>query len=218
MSFLTDNIDGADKSARLAAISQAPDPEDLKTPAQLQAERADLSFIENVQPKKHTSSDETEDHWSAVLKRLAPAGYSKSPAWQQRIIEKVFKKMTKRQKEAGSSSLSKEQMAHTIDLAAIGLSAEMAAAIRAEDQRMAASLRDLPKMDPGHKTSVEGASERSNAAKSLAERQNKVWREGGWEEAGGSGNQNTRENEGQGGEAKWRGSGWGRGSAVGNRN
>ncbi|KAL1524719.1 hypothetical protein AB1Y20_019603 [Prymnesium parvum] len=170
--FLTDNVDVADKSSRLAAMNQT-DPEDaLKTPAQLQAERADLSFMENVPTKKHAANDDTEDHWSAVLKRLAPAGYSKSPVWQQRIIEKVFKTMTKRQKEAGGSHLSKEQMAHTIDLAAIGLSAEMAAAIRAEDQRVAATMRELPKFDAGNKS--DEAAEPSNLAKAMAERQNKV--------------------------------------------
>ena len=34
------------------------------------------------------------DHWAVVLKKLAPQGYQKSPAWQQEIIERVVKQMT----------------------------------------------------------------------------------------------------------------------------
>ena len=178
--FLTDNVDVDAKSNRLEAMKNAVDPEEaMKTPAQLSAERADLSMIiDQPQPtKKHTSADDAEDHWSAVLKKLAPAGYSKSPVWQQRIIEKVFKTMTKRQKEQAGSSGSRGDLSHTVDLAAIGLSAEMAAAISAEDQRVAATMRELPKFDPNasHKSTDLGANhEPTSMEKMLSDRQNQV--------------------------------------------
>lgn len=64
----------------------------------------------------------SEDHWSVVLKKLAPQGYQKAPQWQQEIIEKVVKGMASRQKDTRGvkqSGLSKEQMARTIDLSAL---------------------------------------------------------------------------------------------------
>lgn len=170
---------GAAPRSQPAAMASSAEAEkraefdEMRGASGLQTDRADMAFIDSAVPaKKHATYEEPEDHWSVVLKRLAPAGYSKSPVWQQRIIEKVFRNMTKRQKEAGGSRLSKEQMAHTVDLAAIGLSAEMAAAIRAEDQRVAATMRELPRLDRGGKSSNDA--ELSNAAKTLAERQNKV--------------------------------------------
>ena len=86
----------------------------------------------------------SEDHWSVVLKKLAPQGYNKSPQWQQEIIERVVKQMTRRQKEARSSTLSKEALARTIDLQALGVSPEAAEAFRAEESRVARSMRQLP--------------------------------------------------------------------------
>ena len=87
----------------------------------------------------------SEDHWSVVLKKLAPQGYQKSPAWQQEIIERVVKQMTARQKESrAKAGVSKETLARTIDLTALGVSAEAAETFRAEEQRVAKSMRSLP--------------------------------------------------------------------------
>ena len=52
----------------------------------------------------------SEDHWSVVLKKLAPQGYQKSPPWQQEIIERVVKQMTKRHKDKRDAGLSKEAL------------------------------------------------------------------------------------------------------------
>ena len=80
-----------------------------------------------------------------VLKKLAPQGYQKSPAWQQEIIERVVKQMTRRQKENKSAAgLSKEALARTIDLQALGISPEAAETFRAEEMRVAKSMRQLP--------------------------------------------------------------------------
>jgi hypothetical protein len=84
--FLTDAVDVESKSKRLELLKSAADPEDQKSPAEMEAERANLSFIDAAAPQRKHTSDNThaeEDHWSAVLKKLAPQGYSKSPIWQQ---------------------------------------------------------------------------------------------------------------------------------------
>ena len=92
--------------------------------------------------KRHASGGggSSEDHWSVVLKKLAPQGYQKSPPWQQEIIERVVKQMTKRQKEKRGAGLSKEALARTIDLQALGVSPEAAEAFKAEEQRVAKAL------------------------------------------------------------------------------
>ena len=59
--------------------------------------------------RRRDGGSSSEDHWSVVLKKLAPQGYQKSPPWQQEIIERVVKQMTARQKSARSTEgLSKE--------------------------------------------------------------------------------------------------------------
>jgi hypothetical protein len=89
-------------------------------------------------------SSSSEDHWSVVLKKLAPQGYQKSPQWQQEIIERVVKQMTKRSKDKRMPGLSKEALARTIDLKALGVGPEAAEAFKAEEQRVAKAMRDLP--------------------------------------------------------------------------
>ena len=89
-------------------------------------------------------SSSSEDHWSVVLKKLAPQGYQKSPQWQQEIIERVVKQMTKRSKDKRGQGLSKEALARTIDLKALGVGPEAAEAFKAEEQRVAKAMRDLP--------------------------------------------------------------------------
>ena len=79
-----------------------------------------------------------------MLKKLAPQGYQKSPAWQQEIIERVVKQMTKRNKDKRGAGMSKEALARTIDLQALGVSPEAAEAFKAEEQRVAKAMRDLP--------------------------------------------------------------------------
>jgi hypothetical protein len=39
--------------------------------------------------------DGFEEHWNFVMKKLAPAGYGRSPAWQRDIIERVIIKLTR---------------------------------------------------------------------------------------------------------------------------
>jgi hypothetical protein len=95
--------------------------------------------------RRAASDAPAEDHWSVVLKSLAPHGYHKSPPWQQELIGRVVKQMAARQKPTrGDGSQSKEAMARTIDLSALGVSADAAETFRAEEQRVARTMSELP--------------------------------------------------------------------------
>ena len=83
--------------------------------AEAAGETADVATSTDA-PRTRRNDGSSEDHWSVVLKKLAPQGYQKSPAWQQEIIERVVKQMTRRQKESRASSMSKAELARTIDL------------------------------------------------------------------------------------------------------
>ena len=83
---------------------------------------------------------ETEDHWSVVLKKLAPQGYQKSPQWQQEIIGRVVKQMAARQKDGAKRSASQ----NSIDLTALGVSQEAAEVFQQEERRVAKTMRNLP--------------------------------------------------------------------------
>jgi len=111
-------------------------------------------------------SSATEDHWSIVLKKLAPAGYHKAPQWQQELISKVVKQMNRRQKGGlqPDAGVSKEQLQRTIDLSALGVSPEVAETFRLEEQRVSKAMRELP--GPG---SGVGAGGKDGAATAIAD-------------------------------------------------
>lgn len=83
--------------------------------------------------RTHTIDEGTEEHWNLVMKKLAPSGYKKCPAWQKRIVERVIKTMSKR--EAEESGHDKNPKYH-VDLGAIGLSPEIVAALQADEARV----------------------------------------------------------------------------------
>jgi len=118
----------------------------------------------------------SEDHWSVVLKKLAPQGYQKAPQWQQEIIEKVVKGMASRQKDTRGgklSGLSREQMARTIDLSALGVSPEAAEAFRQAEADVSKTMRELPHPS-GSAPMSSTATELTLEEKRTIERQNKV--------------------------------------------
>merc|ERR1740133_899523 len=100
--------------------------------------------------KKKTQGIEegSEEHWNLVMKKLAPTGYKKSPQWQKSIIDRVIKKMAGRAKEGTGNPLtqgpSKDRSA--VDLAAIGLNADMASTVTADEKRFSTSMKS---MSPG---------------------------------------------------------------------
>ena len=103
--------------------------------------------------------EHSEDHWAVVLKKLAPQGYHRSPAWQQEIIERVVKKMTVKRAKSEcqlDSVASKEQLARTIDLAALGVSSEAAEVFRMEEQRILRTMQDLPGPGNGNMNGAKG--------------------------------------------------------------
>lgn len=112
-----------------------------------------------------------EEHWNAVMKKLSPAGYSHSPAWQRSIIERVVQKMTTRPANTSRVAAStRSSLTRTVDLGAIGIAPETAAALQAEEERVAQTMLE---------TSV-GSLRRGSTAgqlpaqRDLAERQNQV--------------------------------------------
>ena len=126
-----------DKNDRLEMIRNAADPEDKYRMADTlltESNAIDTQQQQQQQSRRsHGGVDEgSEEHWNLVMKKLAPAGYKKSPLWQKRIIERVIKTMTKRQKDEHPLG-SKEK--HTVDLAAIGLAPDTVAALQAEEVR-----------------------------------------------------------------------------------
>jgi|TARA_B100000519_G_scaffold189566_1_gene188181 hypothetical protein len=145
--------------------------------AEAAGETADVATSTDA-PRTRRNDGSSEDHWSVVLKKLAPQGYQKSPAWQQEIIERVVKQMTRRQKENKSAAgLSKEALARTIDLQALGISPEAAETFRAEEMRVAKSMRQLPglqSLSSGSDGDGESKQELSSLEKLLADRSNQA--------------------------------------------
>jgi len=128
-------------------------------------------------PRQRRAEGGSEDHWSVVLKKLAPQGYQKSPPWQQEIIERVVKQMTRRQKESKiTSGLSKEALARTIDLQVLGISPEAAETFRAEEKRVASSMKQLPGLQPANAAAVDtdAKPEMTALEKLIADRSNQV--------------------------------------------
>jgi len=118
----------------------------------------------------------SEDHWSIILKKLAPQGYQKAPVWQQEIIEKVVKGMAARQKDTRGkmNGMTKEQMARTIDLSALGVSPEVAELFRQEETRVGKTMRELPHPGSQGTRDASRTSELTLAEKMTVERSNKV--------------------------------------------
>jgi len=116
-------------------------------------EAAPADTESHLHSQRHAKSSATEDHWSTVLKKLAPAGYHKAPQWQQELISKVVKQMNRRQKGGlpPDSGVPKEQLQRTIDLTALGVSPEVAETFRLEEQRVSKAMRELP--GPGNSVS-----------------------------------------------------------------
>lgn len=159
------NVDGASKPAPDGAVPAA-DATDAAAETKGQAS----------QGRSHGASS-SEDHWAAVLKRLAPQGYQKSPAWQQEIIERVVKQMSRRQKSALAAGKSKEELARTIDLQALGVSSDAADAFRHEEERVVKVMRELVEsatQGEGGEGGGAGEKELSVSQQHLLDRQNQV--------------------------------------------
>jgi len=149
-----------EKAQRLRASLSAADPEDaLKRPADALLGSMGDALAHVVQEaaqqqeaaaRKKTQGIEegSEEHWNLVMKKLAPTGYKKSPQWQKSIIDRVIKKMAGRAKEGTGNPLtqgpSKDRSA--VDLAAIGLNADMASTVTADEKRFSSSMKS---MSPG---------------------------------------------------------------------
>lgn len=150
-----------EKAQRLRAQLSAIDPEDaLSRPADALLGSMMGDALANVvqeaaqqqeaAAKKKTQGIEegSEEHWNLVMKKLAPTGYKKSPQWQKTIIDRVIKKMAGRAKEGTGNPLtqgpSKDRSA--VDLAAIGLNADMASTVTADEKRFSTSMKS---MSPG---------------------------------------------------------------------
>ena len=143
-----------EKAQRLRASLSAPDPEAGSASALLGTMGDALANVvqeaaqqQEAAAKKKTQGIEegSEEHWNLVMKKLAPTGYKKSPQWQKSIIDRVIKKMAGRAKEGTGNPLtqgpSKERSA--VDLAAIGLNADMASTVTADEKRFSTSMKSM---------------------------------------------------------------------------
>jgi len=139
-----------EKAQRLRAQLSAIDPEDaLSRPADALLGSMMGDALANVvqeaaqqqeaAAKKKTQGIEegSEEHWNLVMKKLAPTGYKKSPQWQKTIIDRVIKKMAGRAKEGTGNPLTQGPSTDrsAVDLAAIGLNADMASTVTADEKR-----------------------------------------------------------------------------------
>ena len=107
-----------EKAQRLRANLNAADPEHaLLRPADALLGSSMGDALANVvqeaaqqqeaAARKKTQGIEegAEEHWNLVMKKLAPAGYKKSPQWQKGIIDRVIKKMAGRQTKGEGNPL-----------------------------------------------------------------------------------------------------------------
>ena len=147
-----------EKVRRLASLKSMQDPEEAaKSGAEVLLGSMMGDALANVvqeaaaqqeaaAKKKSGGIEEgSEEHWNLVMKKLAPAGYKKSPQWQKGIIDRVIKKMAGRQTKGEGNPLTQGPSSEraTVDLAAIGLPADMAQSLAADEKRMHASLRSM---------------------------------------------------------------------------
>ena len=178
--FLT-NPDDDLKARRLEALRAPEDPQRAKDAelAEMLGQPAGVSTAPAASaPRAHaaaSASDGAEEHWNLVMKKLAPAGYKQSPDWQKQIIDRVVKKLAKKEKEG----VKKSKSSYTVDLAAIGLSAEAAAALAQDEARVTATVRSLPAPDRMGRSAPDLASvakkTKSAAEELVAEQNNKVF-------------------------------------------
>ena len=114
--FLT-NPDDDLKARRLEALRAPEDPQRAKDAelAEMLGQPAGVSTAPAASaPRAHaaaSASDGAEEHWNLVMKKLAPAGYKQSPDWQKQIIDRVVKKLAKKEKEG----VKKSKSSYTVD-------------------------------------------------------------------------------------------------------
>ena len=178
--FMTGTGGEDEKSAqRLAALQSAFDPEEVlrkpADPASLIGDALANVVQEAAQQqeaavkKKAMGIEEgAEEHWNVVMKKLAPTGYKKSPQWQKSIIDRVVRKMAGREKTGGGNPLTQGPSSDrsTVDLAAMGINADMASTVAADEKRFEAStLAMSPSRRGAHDMSSTGMSSTGKTTK-----------------------------------------------------
>ncbi len=100
--------------------------------ASAQAQAAAQAIAATATPNANQKETGADEHWAVIMKRLAPAGYKRSPAWQQKLIDRVAKQLTRR-----DSARTAKPHTNAVDLSALGVPTVTMEAMQADEARLA---------------------------------------------------------------------------------